>query len=211
MDYMNQSSTGSQTIGTGGKKKVQIRWNAPVTLGFVFICFGAYLLSLLTGGASNLALFSVYRSDFSLLYLFRLLGHCFGHVSMEHLIGNMTYILLLGPLLEEKYGSAALAEVIFITAVGTGIIYPIFFAHSALIGASGIVFAFILLSSMTSFQDGTIPVTFLLVAFIYLGNQVYQGIFVQDNVSNAGHIIGGVIGSISGFALNKGERRNAEG
>jgi GlpG protein len=44
--------------------------------------------------------------------------------------------------------------------------------------------------------------TFILVAVIYLGGQVVDGLFVHDNVSQMGHLIGGVVGSLYGFYLN---------
>lgn len=44
--------------------------------------------------------------------------------------------------------------------------------------------------------------TFILVAVIYIGQQVYQGLFVADNIANFAHIIGGGVGAIIGFNLN---------
>ena len=87
-----------------------------------------------------------------------------------------------------------------VTAVVTGIVNSIFFPQQALCGASGVCFAFILLSSLTSFREGEIPLTFLLVAALFLGQEIIQGIFVQDNVSNLSHIIGGLVGALLGFA-----------
>ena len=78
-----------------------------------------------------------------------------------------------------------------------------FFPSVALCGASGIVFAFIVLASFTGFREGEIPLTFLLVAAIYIGQQVYQGITVVDNISNMAHIVGGAVGSVTGYLLNK--------
>jgi GlpG protein len=115
-------------------------------------------------------------------------------------------ILVVGPLLEEKYGSTNIAVVIFSTALITGLVNFIFFPNVQLLGASGVVFALILLSSITSIRDGEIPLTFILVAVIYLGEQVYEGIFVQDNVSNLTHIIGGLVGAGLGFSLNSKRR-----
>ena len=112
-------------------------------------------------------------------------------------------ILVVGPLLEEKYGSSNILFVILATALVTGVVNFIFFPHVQLLGASGVVFAFILLSSFTSFKEGKVPVTFMLVAIIYIGQQVYDGIFVQDNVSNLTHILGGGVGSGLGFIMNK--------
>ena len=45
--------------------------------------------------------------------------------------------------------------------------------------------------------------TFILVTVIYIGQQVYDGLFVQDNVSNLTHIVGGIVGSGAGFVMNK--------
>ena len=64
-------------------------------------------------------------------------------------------------------------------------------------------FAFILLSSFTGFREGEIPLTVILVAVIFLGQQIYEGIVVQDNISNMAHILGGIVGGIIGFSWNK--------
>ena len=112
-------------------------------------------------------------------------------------------ILVVGPLLEEKYGSWDIALVVFSTALITGLVNYIFFPNVQLLGASGVVFALILLSSFTSIKEGSIPLTFILVAVIYLGQQVYQGIFVKDNVANLTHILGGIVGSSLGYLMNK--------
>ena len=106
-------------------------------------------------------------------------------------------------MLEEKYGSRSIILAILVTALVTGVINYVFFPTIALCGASGVVFAFILLASFTSFRDGSIPLTFVLVSIIFIGQQVYDGIFLQDNISNMAHIAGGVIGGGLGFALNK--------
>ena len=75
-------------------------------------------------------------------------------------------------------------------------------------GASGIVFSFILLTSFTNFKEGEVPLTFILVAVIFMGQQIFEGIMVQDNVSNLSHIIGGIIGAVCGYLLNKKSRWN---
>lgn len=133
----------------------------------------------------------------------RLFTHVLGHSGWEHFIGNMAYILLLGPMLEEKYGSGKILQIIVITAVVTGVINYVFFWNVALCGASGVCFAFILLSSFTSFREGEIPLTVILVAAIYLGQQIYEGIVIKDNISNMAHVFGGIVGGITGFYLNK--------
>ena len=136
----------------------------------------------------------------------RAFTHVFGHADWSHLVGNMSYLLLLGPMLEEKYSSKTLTEVVVITAFVTSLINYIFFPNVALCGASGVVFAFILLSSFTSFKDGEIPITFIMVAIFFIGQQIFEGITVRDNISNMAHIVGGIIGGVIGYGFNKHEK-----
>ena len=106
-------------------------------------------------------------------------------------------------MLEEKYGSRAIIEVILITGLMAGLVNWFLFPTTALCGASSVVFAFILMTSFTSFKEGEIPLTVILVAFIFIGQQVYEGLFVADNISNMAHIVGGIVGAVAGYTLNK--------
>lgn len=181
----------------------KLKFNSPVILIFVFISFFAWLLNLLTGGATNRLFFSVYRDSLANpLFYIRLMGHVFGHANWSHFSGNIIIILLIGPLLEEKYGSWNMGIILCVTALTTGIVNVIFFS-SALLGASGVVFAFILLSSITRIKDGRIPITFVIVACIYMGGQLKDGILIRDSISNLTHIIGGILGCGFGYILNK--------
>ena len=185
-------------------KKFKLTFNSPVVLGFIFISLAVLLLGFVTLGKSNELLFMTYHSSLMnpLTYV-RFFTHVLGHSGWEHYIGNAAYILLLGPMLEEKYGSKRIVQVIVITALVTGLMNYFLFPQVALCGASGVVFAFILLTSFTSFKNGEIPLTFILVAVIFLGQQVYEGVFLQDNISNLSHVVGGIIGSVAGYNLNK--------
>lgn len=189
---------------TKKKRELRICYNSPVVLGLTGLCFVALVLNWLTKGMTNDLLFSTYHSSLAnpLTYV-RFFGHIIGHANWEHFIGNIMLILVIGPLLEEKYGSSNLLFVVLATALVTGVANYILFPHVQLLGASGVVFAFILLSALTSFKEGTIPLTFLLVAVIYIGQEVYSGLFVQDNVANFTHIIGGIVGAVLGFVMHK--------
>ena len=186
------------------KKKLKISYNAPVILSFVFICLVAMLVGVLTGGRSTRLLFMTYHSSLAnpLTYL-RLFTHVCGHSGWSHFMGNAAYLLLLGPMLEEKYGSKMLMEIIALTALVTGIVNYIFFWNVGLCGASGVVFAFIVLSSFTEFKQGEIPLTFILIMFFYVGEQVYEAFAVNDNISNMAHIVGGIVGGVVGYTLNR--------
>ena len=186
------------------RKKYKISFNAPVVLSFVLICCVATLLGTITGGYVTEIFFMTYHSSLAnpMTYL-RFVTHVSGHDGWGHLLANASYLLLLGPMLEEKYGHKAIIEVIIVTAIITGIINYIFFWNVGLCGASGVVFAFILLASFTGFREGEIPLTFILVAIIFIGQQVYEGITVRDDISNMAHIVGGLIGGVTGYNLNK--------
>ena len=189
-------------------KKLQLSFNSPVILGFIFASFFVVILDAITKGGSTVAFFSVYRSSpLNPLAYIRIFGHVLGHAGWNHFLGNMMMILVVGPLLEEKYGSANILFIILATALITGIVHITFFPYIRLLGASGVVFAFILLSSITSFGEGKIPLTFILVALLYIGEQIYDGIFINDNISNLTHIIGGIVGSSLGYIMNKDKRR----
>jgi GlpG protein len=185
-------------------KRLKVTFNSPVVLGFIFISFGVLALGFLTGNLSNQLLFMTYRAPlWSPLTWLRGVTYIFGHADLAHMVGNMSYLLLLGPMLEEKYGSERLALIIAITAIITSVIHFVFFPSMALCGASGVVFAFILMTSFTGFSKGEIPLSFILVAAIFIGQQVYEGIFLRDSVSNLSHIVGGLVGSAAGYLLNR--------
>ncbi len=190
---------------SGKNRQLSISFNSPVVLIFSLICLISLGLGVLTGGRTTTLFFIVYRSSLSdpLTYV-RFIGHVFGHAGWDHLISNLMLLLIVGPMLEEKYGSVNLLFVILITAIVTGVVNFVFFPNVRLLGASGVVFAFILLSSFASMRAGSIPMTFLLVAIIYIGGQLYDGIFVQDNVSNLTHILGGAVGSLFGYLAGRG-------
>ena len=73
------------------------------------------------------------------------------------------------------------------------------FFSSALLGASGVAFMFILLSSFANSTEGTIPLTLILVGVIYLGNEIISGMTVNDSVSQLAHIVGGICGCGLGY------------
>ena len=182
----------------------KFQYNAPVILTFTLIAAAALLLDYLTSGWANRTLFSVYRSrPFSLMQIPRLFTHIIGHANYAHFLGNFTIILLVGPMLEEKYGSKPILKMMLVTAVITGLVQIIFFPDTALLGASGVAFMLILLSSFANFQRGRIPITLILVAIIFLSGEIIDGVTKSDSVSQLGHIIGGICGTAFGWAITK--------
>mgnify|MGYP000195915637 CR=1 FL=1 len=100
------------------KRLFRLQYNAPVTLTFALLSLLALLLGRLTDGWTNTYLFSVWRSSLSDILTYpRFFLHVLGHADYNHYIGNMMMILVVGPGLEEKYGSRNLLSVIVITAL----------------------------------------------------------------------------------------------
>ena len=106
-------------------------------------------------------------------------------------------VLATGPMLEDKYGSRALVFMAAVTVVITGLL-SVTVLNVGLLGASGIVFCFIMLSADAGARQGTIPVTTIAVACLFIGREVYQGLW-EDQVSQFAHIMGGVCGALFGY------------
>ena len=184
------------------KKTLKLEYNSPVVLTFALFALLVLALDQLTAGESTRKFFCVYRAPLSDLFTYpRMVTHVLGHPGWSHYLSNMTLMLVIGPPLEERYGSGRLLWCIFITALISGLVQFVFFPGTALLGASGIVFMLILLSSLSGMGKGTIPLTFLLVAVIYLGQEVLAALADQDSISQLTHIIGGVCGSVLGMDM----------
>ena len=132
--------------------------DCPLTLSFLLLCACVFVCdsSLSPSGIiMSHNFFAVHpRQAFQVaspLSYWRLFSHCLGHVSWQHLRGNMVSLLLVAPACERHYGSLQLSKIIACTAVACGL------AHIALgpadtiqMGASGVVFCMILLNSLVS-------------------------------------------------------------
>ncbi len=178
------------------KKRLCITFNSPAILAIVTICFVATIMGIFTGGKTTQAYFMTYRSSLkNLLTYVRFFTHVFGHSGWSHFLSNAAYLLLLGPVLEERYGSGRIIRAVLVTALVTALINFIFFPSVALCGASGVVFAFIIMIAFTGFRSGEIPLTLILVVVIFVGEQVVDGVLINDNISQLSHIIGGTVGA----------------
>lgn len=177
----------------------KLQYSSPVTLTFTFASLVILLLGYITDGLTTNLLFGVYRSSWTdpLTYI-RLFGHVLGHADWSHYTSNMVLFLVLGPILEEKYQSKSFLIMITITALVSGIFHVILFSNILLLGASGIVFMMIVLSSAAGMKDGKIPITLILVIIIYLGGEILS-IGSKDGIAHIAHILGGICGAAFGL------------
>ncbi len=182
---------------------MRLTWNSPVILGYVLLC--AVVLAA-ASFVSPLALWYVSlppSPDFAepVTWL-RLVTHVAGHADFEHFAANAVYLLLLGPLVEARYGSLKLLACLVATAAATGLASALF-TSGGILGASGVVFMLIAMSSVTSIRRGDIPLTFLLVTAIFLWRELASA-SPGDGVSHLGHLVGGGCGAVLAFLLAPG-------
>lgn len=180
---------------------MKIKYNAPTTLTYAFFCTIVVFTDQFLFHGLTRAFFTVPNAlAFDLMkpvnYL-RLFTHIAGHADWNHLVTNLAYILLLGPMLEEAYGSLTMFLMMIVTGFVTGVLNACFFPHP-LLGASGIVFMMILLASFTNHGRDDIPLTFILIVILYLGREILNA-FRGDDISQFAHLAGGLCGSLFGF------------
>lgn len=191
-------------------KSLKIRYNAPVVLTFSLICTAVYIINYIIFGdfeKNNHGLIGQlfkldgvwYWSDWR--NYIRIFTYTMGHANTEHLVGNLSIFLLIGPIMEEKYGSKNILTMMLTTALVTAIFQVILF-NTGLLGASGLVFMFIVLVSFADVKEGTIPLTFFLVVLFFIGKEIMNSLS-NDQVSQYAHIIGGILGGVFGFAAQR--------
>lgn len=195
------------------KRVLKLQFNAPLILLFALASLGVLIADYFTGGAGDglgwttRKFFSVYRCPMGDLWgYFRLFGHVLGHADWSHYINNMMMLLVVGPPLEEKYGSWTLLWAMCVTAVVSGAVFCFWSPNGLLLGASGIVFMLIMLSSLAGMRDGAVPITLILVAILYLGGELAAAFSGSDSVSQLTHIVGGLCGTVLGFWMARRRR-----
>ena len=194
---------GKEKYKSSKRKLPLIDFNTPVILCLFFISLIIVIINSVSGHTIN-SLLACYFTAWSdpFMYL-RLFTHVLAHQDLTHFASNYLLLLIVGPMLEEKYGSGNLIKMMLITAGVTGLIHVIFFPNIIIIGASGLVFMSILLASFTNIREGRLPLTVLLVGILYIGNEVIRGVLSTDNISQLSHIIGGICGAGFGFRFHK--------
>jgi len=184
------------------KRNFAIDLNSPVILWLTIIALAVLIIDLITP-INMVMLFGARRTSiFDPMQYVRLFTHVLVHSNISHYVGNFMMILAIGPMVEEKYGSSRLVLAIIITAFITGLFKVLLFPGVVLVGASGIVFMLILMASFTNIKQGRLPITVLLVAVLYIGNEIMLGLFTVDNVSRISHIIGGICGAVFGVIVH---------
>ena len=176
-------------------------YNSVVILSFFFICLIVLILNHLLQNKVNETFACRRGSLFNPMTYIRMITCEFCHEDWQHFHNNFITILLIGPMLEEKYGSINLLKMILITTVVSSIIHMIISKKGA-IGASDSVFMMITLASIVNISNGKIPITLILIFFFYVADEIIKGLaHKKDNISHDSHIVGAILGIIFGYFI----------
>lgn len=143
----------------------------------------------------------------------RLFFFVFGNESFLQVLFSCAFILPFGALMEERYGSPAVALMTAICAFATGALNACL-VPQALCGAASVALMLILLSSITSIAKNEIHLSSLLTLALCLGGNLY--LCAQKNGLNRFGVIsvfvqlaGALCASMAGFLTAPKTKRTA--
>ncbi len=184
-------------------------YDAPATLTFAFICIILFILDslLLKGQLSHNYLISPttaagkmpFMASNPLSYL-RLVLYSFGAASASTLVCNMIFVLLLGPSMEERYGTVVIAIMMAVCILFSGVLTACF-SKTSLTGSSAVIFMMIFLNSFVSLSKKKIPVSFVVVFFLFIFREIFdlENASLADGIKIIINIAGGLCGSLFAF------------
>ena len=201
---------------------LKLRLDAPVSLVFslaciiVFACdffiFKGKIIPLLFTSAGNAKANLPFNFSNPLDYI-KIFTHVFGESSPSSLLINLSFILLLGPVLEERYGSPLVALEIAVVALVSGVLNACCVPLS-LNGSSSVVFSMLLLACVASLNKKELPVSFVLVFVLYLVYVMYAAVknnpslsanafaaFFKANLQTFTNLAASVCGMLFGFLV----------
>ncbi|UJR17347.1 hypothetical protein I4U23_004242 [Adineta vaga] len=149
---------------------------------------------------------------FSFLYphqLWRLITVNFVHLSWLHLLFNISRQLLLGILLERKYGSMRIFLIYWISNVGASLCFMLINTQRPGIGASGAVYGLLLffiverLSTMRMNPDQRIYILIQLILLIVIPMTISLSTvaILRVNTAHSAHFGGGLVGFLFGIGM----------
>ena len=196
------------------KLKLKFEYDSPVMLTFAFITLIIFILDTFvfkgklkdvwlitptaTGGQFPFA-FSDFRS------IIRLFIHVFGYDQSSVLVCNLIFILLLGPQMEDRYGSVIIGIMIFVSALFSGVLNACF-CTNAVSGSEPVVFMLILLWTMMQLSRSKISASAIAVIALFITMLVFRK-NPNGVVGVAVVAAGGLCGSLFAFLASPKARK----
>lgn len=188
------------------KFKIHILFDSPVTTTFSVLVVLLFIVdSFITKGKLSTLVLSAPTvaggtqafSASEPLSFFRIVLHVFGSTNCSLLISNLIIISLLGPILEEKYGSAIIGIMMFLSALLSGVLAACF-CKTGISGADSIVFMMVLLNSYLSVSKKKIPLSSVIVLILFIWGEFYTDT-ANGIIGLLVNIAGGLCGSLLAF------------
>ena len=187
---------------------LKFTYDAPATLTFAFICVALFaadffflknqLLNNYLCSPTTAAGKTPFMASNPLSYL-RLFTYCFGSFTPSILVCNMIFILLLGPSMEERYGTIVIAIMMVVCILFSGVLNACF-SKISLTGSSCVIFMMIFLNSFVSLSKKKIPVSFLAVFILFIFREIFEtGLTTDGAIKIIINIAGGLCGSLFAF------------
>lgn len=132
----------------------------------------------------------------------RFVTYMFLHGSMEHIFNNMVILYFMGAMIEKEIGHIPYAMIYFLSGIGGGM-FSLYIRMRmqdpvGSVGASAAVFGLNgLLLTMVLFYRKPMPTVTPIRVFVMIALSLYSG-FTSDNVDNAGHLGGLLVGLLLG-------------
>eukprot|EP00501_MAST-03F_sp_TOSAG23-6_P000913 GSMAST32.ASY1.ANO1.949.1 assembled CDS len=193
--------------------------DSPVTTLFIFACFIVQFLNSVPGINFAVNLFAVPSLDhfnvFSPLSWFKLLfGHAVAHANWAHFNGNVVNLLLVMPACERAFGASNMIQLLFIVTFSSGLTHMFLGPkNTAQLGASGVVFAMILLNSLIEVNKddgvggskrGQIPLTFVCQFLFWINNEIICQLWSEGkHISHLAHLTGAFVGVFAGYNMKR--------
>lgn len=176
----------------------RLQMDSPLVLSFASVCIAVQFLST---GAMHRHLFQIAKPvGISPTAPFRLVGHVFGHAGWSHLQGNLILLMVAGPPCEAAFGAPRLSKVMLWTALASSASHVALApAQSVQMGASGVVFAMILLNSWLQRDAARVPATFVLTSALWLSRELASP---AVGVSHSAHLVGAAVGTYFGSRVH---------
>lgn len=188
------------------KKKIKIKfsYDSPVSLSFAIITVLIFVLNSFVLKGKLTPFFTAptaaggafpFKFNEIASYL-RLVFFQFGYNDLSLLFADLIIILLLGQILEERYGSLIVGLMMFFSSLFSGVLNACFYNNS-LFGAGSIVMMMIFLNALTSISKKKVSILSLVTIALLICREVFS----KSN-GLIGFLIvlaGGVCGSMFAF------------
>lgn len=202
------------------KFKFNFVFDSPVTISFSLLSVLLFVLNCLafkgtldvkilsspTTSAGPIPFMATQISSYLRLFLY-----AFGSQNFVGLLSNLLFLLMLGPVMEERYGSLVIGIMMAVSVLFSGVLNTCF-CETSLQGCMPIIFMMIFLNSFMSFSKKKIPVSFLVIFVFYIAREV-SGKTFSEIVGLIICITGGLCGSLFAFLTSpkvRAEKKSAK-